>query len=195
MTYHFVNLISWYDVKNLSSASVVQADSLSLVFIARLFGYRLTKMSGVAFSNRLSFVSNEIVLSAKDGSWGSARVEVLPFFSPSLDDLNVKQISEAIKEYSNVYIGVSSPKQDYLAKALQKIYPEKHFFCLGAALYVDFADDTHNWLRFLRLQPKRTIIKIAMTFQEVIKLIFIRRLRREFREFLEQLSDGLTQRT
>lgn len=186
MTYHFVNLISWrffiYPIQN----SKIQIDSISLQFIALCFGRPIRRNSGLSvninYSESIFLVSN-------------SRSELEPsIVLPTFDNINEVTIGleliKSIEKFKSIYIGITSPKQDKLARLIQDVYPEKSIYCLGAALYSDynFGNVGLNWLYLLIKQPKRTIKKLILTSNEILRLVLYKKDRKLFRSFIDNLN-------
>ena len=190
MVYHFVNLVSWKTVSEISSGSKVAIDSISLALISKLFGYHFERRSGVAEMQSIDFSSMDIVLSAKEGVWGRAQTFVLPFVQ-SVEEMDFDVLLKAIANSQRVFLGISSPKQDILAKKLEDKFPDKEYYCLGAALYVSFNSDRFTWFFFLFEDPRRTLKKLFLTFRAFLEIIVNPVTRSKFRTWLVDINQEL----
>jgi hypothetical protein len=104
----------------------------------------------------------------------------LPFFDVvSLPD-HIASILKALPEDTRVGIGISSPKQNYLAALMHALRPDLEYHCLGAAITVHFAQrcgkppalsgSSFEWLKFLVWSPRRTLGKIVTTLGEMLAI-------------------------
>ena len=114
---------------------------------------------------------------------------VLPFWE-TLNDIALEQkLIDQLKDKSNIVIGISSPKQDFLAELLNEQYPQKKFYCLGAPVYTNPIYNT-EWVivtlgTMLFANPKRTILKIVSSINSFLKaIIFERHQLKTFSEYL-----------
>jgi hypothetical protein len=188
MTNHFVNLVSWkYFIKKQSDKRNIFIDSLSLYFCCRLFGFSTKKISGVNYFHNNVDIENSLFLLSEDNDLFKNSI-VLPFWN-SIDDVSLDDsLIKKIDEYESIVIGISSPKQDYLADLINDLYSEKNIFCLGAAVYTSsnslISDKfTLNWLTMMLSDFSRFKVKIRITIKELLSIIFISRSRKNFREF------------
>ena len=191
MTYHFVNLISWEffvdnGISNINKK--LKVDSLSLSIMIKLFGYNNHRFSGLKFYNENNFESNIFLVSSINNNFTNSFV--LPFWK-NINDIKLnKEIISKIEEYENIIIGISSPKQDSLSFKINKIFPNKNIYCLGAAIYekystkIDFLNI--NWILFLIKKPKRTFYKIYQTVKEILKILFMKKNRIKFKMFCSE---------
>lgn len=191
MTHHFVNLISWeffVDNRNSNFNKKLKIDSLSLSIMVKLFGYNNNRVSGLKFYNENNFENAVFLVSSITGNFTNSFV--LPFWK-NINDIKLnKEIISEIQKYENIIIGISSPKQDSLSFKINKIFPNKNIYCLGAAIYEKYSlkfDFLHiNWIFFLIKQPKRTFFKISKTIKEILKILFIRKHRIKFKLFCSE---------
>ena len=193
MVHHFVNLVSWsYFVRDRTIDSRISLDSISIVVISRLFGYRIKRMSGFQFYSRHFREENTIYLTAYFLPGKESQI-VLPKWEYS-SDIELDKSIKRIECFNNVVIGISSPKQDILGSILAKEFPLKNIYCLGAALYTE-PNHTKldkyflNWLMLLFIQPRRTFKKIYLTIVAAVCLAINRNQRKKFRKFLYQNFD------
>lgn len=193
MIYSFVNLVSWryFCVKHLDHN--VYLDSASIRFMARRYGLLINEtqcVSGVKyFNDNRNFLTQSILLGAKENKTFTDSY-ALPFWKDSNDIALDENIIEAIGDHKVIVIGISSPKQETLARKIHdKIGPNIDIYCLGAAVNFESFSDSKSfsflWFKFLLQSPQRTLRKIELTFKEMV-LIFIRRRRsKEFLEFCD----------
>ena len=195
MTNHFVNLVSWrYFIKTtITNKRNIFIDSLSLWFCCRLFGISMKKKSGVWFFHNNIDKENSFFLLSEDNNLLKNNI-VLPFWKSineiSLDNL----IIQKIEAYESIVIGISSPKQDYLADLINDLSPEKNIFCLGAAVYTssnNLRSDklSLNWLSMMLNDFNRFKEKIRITIKEFLLIIFISKSRENFKLFLKTLKN------
>ena len=194
MTNHFVNLVSWrYFINKNSDKRNIFIDSLSLYFCCRLFCFSTIKTSGVYFFHNNIDIENSIFLLSENNNLFKNNI-VLPFWKSideiSLDNLLIKKIDV----YESIVIGISSPKQDYLADLINDLYPEKNIFCLGAAVYTssnNLRSDklSLNWLSMMLNDFNRFKEKIRITIKEFLLIIFTSKSRENFKFFLKTLKN------
>jgi hypothetical protein len=188
MTHHYVNLISWkYFIQN-SANSKIYIDTLSLQFLMLIFGCPTKRRSGI---DQFVLRPNAIFLASKSPSVEEDGVYVLPFFN-SLEEVKLNNdIIESVRNYKYIYIGISSPKQDKLAKLLSDVFPEKEVYCYGAALGGEkrkLGKLGLNWLMLLLDNPKRFRQKIKLTSKEFIKIVFNKGYQKKFKLFIKQYN-------
>lgn len=194
MTNHFVNLVSWrYFIKKYSDKRNIFIDSLSLYFCCRLFGFSTKKTSGVYFFHNNIDIENSIFLLSEGNNLFKNYI-VLPFWK-SIDEISLDNLLiQKIEAYEYIVIGISSPKQDYLADLINDLYPEKNIFCLGAAVYTssnNLRSDklSLNWLSMMLNDFNRFKEKIRITIKEFLLIIFISKSRENFKFFLKNLKN------
>lgn len=131
MTYHFVNLVSWkFFSEKVSDRQIIYVDSLSLQFMCLLFGRKIKRISGVSYFNN-SLESIEAFYLTTSVYKSNAHF-VLPFWRKIEEIVLTNDLILAIKQDSNLVIGISSPKQDKLAELIISRFPDKTVYCLGA---------------------------------------------------------------
>lgn len=193
MVFSFVNLVSWrfFCVKHLNHK--VYLDSASIRFVARLHGRLINEaqsISGVKyFSDNRKTLTQSILLGAEENKTFTDSY-VLPFWKDSNDIALDENIIEAIGDHKVIVIGISSPKQEILARKIyDKIGPNIEIYCLGAAINFESSSDSKSfsflWFKFLLQSPQRTLGKIELTFKEMVLIFFRRRRSREFLEFCD----------
>lgn len=194
MTNHFVNLVSWkYFIKKSSDKRNIFIDSLSLWFCCRLFGFSTDKQSGIYFFHKNIDVENSFFLLSEDNNLFKNSL-VLPFWK-SIEEISLdNSLIKKLEPYESIVIGISSPKQDFLADLINNIYPEKNIFCLGAAVYTspkNLKGDKLgvNWLSLMLNDFIRFKEKIRITIKEFLLIIFISKSRTNFKLFLKNLKN------
>ncbi len=194
MTNHFVNLVSWkYFIKKSSSKRNIFIDSLSLWFCCRIFGFSTKKKSGIYFFHKNIDIENSFFLLSKDNNLFKNNI-VLPFWK-SIDEISLdNSLIKKLESYESIVIGISSPKQDFLADLINNLYPEKNIFCLGAAIYTSSKNLKSdklgvNWLSMMLNDFSRFKEKIRITIKEFLSIIFISKSRENFKLFLKTLKN------
>jgi hypothetical protein len=194
--YSFVNLVSWQHFITPARNEVdrkIFFDSMSINLLAFLVtGKRIHLYSGVDyFLNQVKNAETDCFLVANK----SVRFEnlfVLPQFNGMCEDELNNVDWTFINSFKKVYIGISSPKQEKLAEFLQKKYGMVDYFCLGAALYVkpeEFRNSKLKFLVFLKKDYRRSITKIKATLVQILRIVFLSKIREEFREFVLKETD------
>ena len=195
MTNHFVNLVSWrYFIDNTTTNKRnIFIDSLSLWFCCRLFGVSVKKISGLWFFHNNIDPEQSIFLLSVDNNLYKNSI-VLPFWK-SIEEISLNNLPiQEMEAYESIVIGISSPKQDYLADLINDLYPEKNIFCLGAAVYTfsnNLVSDklSLNWLSMMLKDFNRFKVKIRITIKEFLRIIFISNSRENFKIFLKNLKN------
>jgi hypothetical protein len=134
MTIHFSNILTYHHFNEVDFQRKIYVDGFLLqlaIFFVKFKWVR--KRSGLNFHESLN-VNDYFYLLASDRSF-TQNTFILPYWN-RLEEITLNQeILSSIKQFKNVIIGISSPKQDLLAELLIKDSPDKNFFCLGAAVY------------------------------------------------------------
>ena len=181
MIYHYLNLccVDWLagvSPSELANERIL-CDSLSLKLKLNLLGFRPKLVPGTSQCKQmrvhasdssaaflLPFVMPEIKSQL-----------VLPVFSdPENDPIEgVIQFLSSASDIKIVYICISSPKQNLLARRLSKVFPEMVFFCVGGAISMIDKVNTRGfdylvgsglqWITFMFKDPKRGFKKILQT--------------------------------
>ena len=189
MTHHFVNLVSWkYFAFNVKPHRKIHVDSLTLKMMFRLFGRNTERLSGVGYFGTSNFPEKTIFLTSS--SYNSKYCYVLPFWKTIHEIILTADIKAQIKDFQSIVIGISSPKQDYLADLIVEHFPNKEVFCLGAAIYekktAKWIDNLGlNWFTMMVKNPQRFLKKIYITFRSANRIIFSKKERILFRSFME----------
>lgn len=176
MTHHFINIFTYkYFLKNKENAKFHLDGFLLQVLFALKFHKWIKKNSGLMFYYQQEF-RNEIYLTAFPLDDHRQSI-VLPNWD-SLENVRVsKNILEKLKKFDSIIIGISSPKQDFLAQQILKVYPEKNIYCLGAAIYTKPLLNSDNVLNtsltMLFSNPLRYSKKVYKSLAIFISSIFI----------------------
>jgi hypothetical protein len=202
---HFINIACWYhffeSFKNSDTTrSAIFCDSISMRILCGFFGIRnLDYRTG----------SSEIETIYK--AMGGKEMTVLsPFYIPFFGDDQIvlekelvdfdyvtSNISGSIAFNHNVFIGISSPKQNLLAMKLAQLRPDLKIYCLGAVIatfkdieQVDRMSRKSNtgfeWLFHLKRDPSRFFNKIRLMSVALLKILF--KDREKFSMFGSQLE-------
>lgn len=117
----------------------------------------------------------------------------LPFFEAVTVPPDLAETLMALPANTRVGLGISAPKQNYLAAAMHALRPDLEYHCLGAAV-AGYAPQGNGavpaltgsgfeWLKFLIVSPKRTWSKIVATVREFLSIRLHRPSRNEFARF------------
>ena len=193
MTFHFINLVSWrfFAEKKLHN-SILYCDSLTFSLLARLCKKKIKRISGVSRVNSIHGNNSGYLVS--DYSPHENRLK-LPYWK-NLDDVKITdKILDFCKNYKTLVIAISSPKQDKLAMLINDIYPEKEIYCFGAALNTNeklkFLDKFgFMWLGFLFQSPLRTLNKIFITSDSILKILTDKQLRINFIDVIAKIKNN-----
>lgn len=171
MTVHFANILTYHYFDKVEFQRKINVDGFLLQLAILFVKFKwVKKKSGLIFHETIR-KENYFYLIASE-TVPLHNFLVLPFWS-HCDDIALNQeILDTIKPYENVVIGISSPKQDVLSELLTVKFPNKNFYCLGAAVYTSSVFNTELLINTLGTmlfsQPKRTVIKI---FKSVIPFL------------------------
>lgn len=194
MIFHYVNLLNWNWIyfNTYRSRSIINIDSLSLLFCIRLIVKNavLERRSGVKMWKELE--KNEVDIFLVSHSIGLERECVLPIFRSSEEIENwYSENQERLKKVQNIVIGISSPMQDKLAVYIhskKNVNVQLDIYCLGAALYNEhnlvFDKLMMNWFIMLLNNPRRFLLKIKLTALEMISLTN-KKNRSDFKNFVK----------
>lgn len=198
MIYHYVNLVMWEDISVSFDANSERCycDSITMLIAARLCGIRLTRRPGTqaiqALRSSLTASSTLVLAKNAEPNPDGFQVFALPWYDSFIYIPAKLKATISQSKPHTLLVGISSPKQNELARQLQKITPKSDIFCLGAALnYNNDAGPGRNilsqwsleWMSFLYRQPRRTILKIGATIQVFIMLCVKRAYRKKFSQF------------
>lgn len=194
MIHSFVNLVSWrYFIRLDEKKSVkINIDSTSLTVCCWLFGVPVKRYSGISHYHGMQNVESALYLVPMEK--GFHRNEIgLPFWadleSISIDD----DVLKRCRKNNCIILGISSPKQDLVARIIQKECPNADIYCLGAAvssLSIDTLFDSMalGWFSLAFRNPVRFYSKMSITISEIFKILFDKRTKEEFKSFLMNVS-------
>ncbi len=202
MIHHYVNLVCWRAVFRMydPQRDRVWIDSASLRILVRWVKPEAAYRPGTTALKLFGLDSNShgnwFFLTAKPLSNISAKHQfVLPFFADVHVPGDLASIINRLPAGTNIGIGISAPKQNYLAATLHLIRNDLEYHCLGAAisnldrsnkqknLNSFFSGTGFEWILFLAKSPRRTMTKILSTLHELIAVMFNASLRAEFKVF------------
>ena len=203
--YHFINLVCWEQFDEYYSlGDQVFLDSRSICLVARVVGRSASRFPGVSMASEfreLKPLDNVYRLTAHP----SNAIKNSSFCLEMIEDIRGYSVQGALLDFllqipkgKDLLIGISSPKQNILAKKILQIRPDLHVFCLGAALNMVEQETNvfssipilseQEWLKFLILHPLRTIKKILFTFIEVFRILWLPEVKKRFLGFLENAT-------
>lgn len=197
MIHSYINLVTWryfYHYENPPTENKkFYVDSISLLLLIKLLIGKCEKFSGMDYLEGFLKRTREedfIALGTLAINEKYSNTHVLPFWK-NLVEIEIDQsIINQVKDFKHVLIGISSPKQEILAKKINEVFPDIEIYCLGAAL-----DSVQNlrynyfpkWIILLIMKPKRTVRKLAKTIKEFFSLLLIRKRRAQFTEYFRQI--------
>jgi UDP-N-acetyl-D-mannosaminuronic acid transferase (WecB/TagA/CpsF family) len=199
MIYNFVNLVSWKFVDEINDDnSCIYLDSISIRLLSRLFNVKPQAVSGIEFAMNYQLNDNNIFLLPEyNVKLSKENVFILPYIK-NVNIFDITDIKKFINIHNpiNVFIGISAPKQDYLAHRLSVFFPNINFYCLGAALNIKYSSHylisnfflklNLNWLFFIIFYPVRTMRKIICTFLLFSEIILFKSMRDRFIYFINK---------
>lgn len=186
--HHFVNLVSWKAHLRLEPGEY-HIDSVSLQWLNYLYtGMWIGRVSGLAFINRLNLEECDII--------SAYNIDCADYVAPNLESYNdIKRYAEEILSVlskDKLVLGISSPKQDSLARVLRKYGYEGQIYCLGAALYernelINVDRLGLNWLYMLFKNPVRGTKKVIITILNIFKIVCNKNERNAFKNTMKVL--------
>jgi hypothetical protein len=190
MTVHFSNILTFTHFKPVSWERRIYVDGFLLqiaLFVVTFKFYR--KRSGLNFHEDMNKKLNSYLLAEYVN--GIESYIILPFWGSTKDIVLSQDLIHWIERKDRLVIGISSPKQDYLAELLNKRFPGKEFFCLGAAVYAKPIIKSENvlvtWSTMFFRAPRRTIAKFRRSIIVFVKTILFKR--NEIKLFSKLISD------
>lgn len=192
--HHFLNLVVWdavnEEIRNKKTDTVkdiLYCDSWSMLLMMKAFDFSGQRNPGTQFLQKLSStidVKFLILSSGMEIIESYAIIQTLPknvipgnFLMPELDE-----------NIDTVIIGISSPKQNLIARQIAIANPHiKDVYCLGAAVDLILSKrkiKDPNLLSFIFFYPRRTIIKILQSIKSALSILFLAKARHEFNEFI-----------
>jgi hypothetical protein len=198
MIHHFPNFVCWKEIYKIydKSRDIVYLDSVSCYVLGVFFGVIGNYFSGPEMAHNLSKKTLEeyhFLLAEEICDIDKTKKLVLPFKSSFIGDKSVLTFINSVPVNGKVILGVSSPKQNVLASYLFTVRPDLEYFCLGAAVKQTWGLKVGNtrlrgtgfqWIEFLIFQPKRTLIKQAITWAEIVAILSSRRQIKLYRNFV-----------
>lgn len=170
----------------------IHIDSISLSFCCWCFGVKKGRLSGVHYYNEMKDTEAALYLVARQSDIFNNEI-VLPYWT-TLDSISLdEELIKSCRNFSCIILGIASPKQDVLARLIQKECPDADIYCLGAAissLKIDTVFDSLGlgWFSMGIRHPLRFYQKIVITIRESVKIFIDQDIRKEFRSFLENLN-------
>jgi hypothetical protein len=204
MIYHHLNIPSLtYFLKIDILEQTFFVDSLSLRLVCLILGLDKPRVPGsIHLKGLLEDPQSSVFLTAY--SSGFENEIILPFFKTFEDIENYNWHSFAKPMGDNplitkCFLGVSSPKQNLIAQKLQKILPNIDYFCIGA-IADNRVIENGFILKFLSkynvefafhffLNPRRTVLKLAIMSSFFIKFIFSKKFRKTIFNYLIHFAD------
>ena len=203
MIHHYINLVCWRAMIDIYDPhrDVVWVDSVSLRKLVRRWRTDAAYRPGTIVLSQIGPGT------PNGGSWYFLTAAPLPNLPPEMQyilpyftEITVStELSHALAGLApgtRVGIGISAPKQNYLAAALHSLRPDLEYHCLGAAVaglkgsYDSAPKGSHlsgsglEWVRFLITSPTRTLRKILITAREIWSVLLQKRSRAAFKEFV-----------
>jgi hypothetical protein len=180
MIFHFVNILTWeFFAEDRSEGSIIFIDGFLLqLAIFLTTGKWFNKKSGLNYYHNNQWSDSTLFLTS-DGVQGFRNELSLPIW----DDIKSLNIStsflESISKFENIVIGISSPKQDFLALEIAKVYPNTRIYCLGAALYTRRVLNSEyvfvTMLTMLLNNPRRFVLKVFSSGRSFVSTMFSKR--------------------
>lgn len=189
MSYHFINLVSWKFFKKRDVNIFLFVDSISLWLLCLIFGKKTFRNSGYRVFHSLSNFDSTLFLVSDLKKSNSNQIQ-LPFWRTENDIVLEEKLVNEIQKYDRIIIGISSPKQDYLAFLISLKFPSKEIYCLGAAIYTssnlrNFDKLGFTWFGLMLKDFKRFRSKMYKTLISIFLILFHSKTRKEFREFVK----------
>ena len=207
MVLHYPNLVCWHEVfcSVRAKQDVVNIDSISAAFLAKILGMEVVVRPGLEEATRLRNANLPIyfLLPHAVSSIDSERALVLRPAASVDGDVEVRQFISGLPAEATVVVGISSPKQNRLAVNLSSQRPDLTFYCLGAAVDAAWGGSAESlrskfpshssWLFFLIRDPARTSRKIWQTVSGFLRVICSEKLRSEYRALCIQSNGKFTE--
>jgi hypothetical protein len=199
---HFINLVCWSSVDDVLLESSLKhevfCDSISFKLVLSLIGFTCNRKPGSSIiPNDLFYLNRSDVLfiTPYDMPQFSSYI-ICPNLENEIDYKNFAQTlfyKYSDKNINEIWIGISSPKQNKLALEILLLFKNPRIYCVGAALQ-DVNQGT-NYKRWSRLgiewikrsfgDPFRSIKKIFQTVLAIIKIISSTKERNKLKLFAE----------
>lgn len=191
---HFVNLIRWEDLLEIMKETSIKknysqsfyCDTISLEILSFFFSKNVLRFNGPTALKAVKKRGNIQYLVAKPMNFSAT---VLPTLDKK--ELFEKFINSFVIEKSNIVIGISSPRQNFLALEIAKknhTNIDTKIWCFGAAIYNQnsLVFSRLRFLSFFLSNPLRVINKVLLTIKEIFKIIFFKK--KDFKEFCTYLE-------
>ncbi|WP_339953571.1 hypothetical protein [Yoonia sp. 2307UL14-13] len=204
MIHHYINLVCWREMLDIydSQRDVVWVDTFSLHKLVKIWHKNVQYRPGTSILERIGPESSQdaphwFFLTAHqiDGI-PLENQYCLPVFRDEIVlPASLAKCLEGLAPGVHVGIGISAPKQNYLATALHRLRPDLEYHCLGAAIQGYYTENGQNprksiltgsgfeWIRFFWMYPARTWNKIECTLRELWLLQTQKKSRDAFRKF------------
>lgn len=192
--HHFLNLVVWdavneeiRDTTTDTVKDILYCDSWSMLLMMKAFGFSGRRNPGTQFLQKLSSSINVKFLILSSGMEVIEAYAIIQNLTKNLipDTFLIPKLDEDVDA---VIIGISSPKQNLIARQIAVANPHtKNIYCLGAAvdLILSRRQIKHpNLLSFIFFYPRRTFIKIIQSIQSVLAILFLASTRHKFNEFI-----------
>ena len=204
MIHHYINLVCWRSMLKIyePERDIVWVDSISLLRLLSRFGcsasylpghFILRMMGPYRNSNNEWFFLTSSYLNAINKN----DQIVLPLINDNRLPSNVVAKIQGLKSGTIIGIGISSPKQNFLAAELYKIRSDLEYHCLGAALaqlgHVEqnefktllLSKKGFGIIWFLLTQPRRTVSKLMITLKEYLLISLSPHHKEKFKQFMK----------
>lgn len=195
MIYHFINLIGWekiYDAE-FQENELFFADSISIKFLAEiLLRKKIKRNSGPSFLAEFrKFKSpNFCIICSKKTKYTSDKNYILEADKEISEPFQYGvKISQEIKDYDYVLLGVSTPKQNLIAKGIHSQNKSQKIFTFGAIIDdlilerdipTKIQKNGFEWFYRFFLDPKRSLTKYYQTIHSIISILLNKTKRAKF---------------
>ena len=200
---NYLSLIGWKEIYFRKCVnSIYYIDSLSLLFLAKIFNKKVEYLPGAKALNSMDLRSEEFYFLTPYflPQYRSNKQYVLEDFNKEVFlSKNLNNWLNKINAESSLLLGIASPKQNKLATLIAKKY-SFNIHCFGAALIEKDTSDFKyiskwsgkglEWFFRLTLNPNRFFHKVLLIFFEIIRLIFSKENRRIFNAFLIEVQNA-----
>lgn len=197
--YHHIGLIGWHEC-TFKGSDVVFCDSLSLKFMAAIFGIKLKYLPGALSVKNLDLndSQNFYLCPHELSSFPREKCFILPFQTDwSHIDGTLRETISRLDNNTTVYVAISSPKQNKLATMINEQF-NLSVHAVGAAL-LDLNSSQSFWIRLVSgrglewlvralYSPKRFFSKIFVIQREVVKIILSAAYRKRFIAFCRSIE-------
>lgn len=183
-------------------SSIFWCDSISLKVLTMAFGYNVQWKPGTVCVDEIvekADQSTTLILASHKGLKNyPAKVIELPVYSEKIYiPEDVKYILD--EDFENIYIGISSPKQNLLSIELNKHFPNSNIHCAGAAVGLafksnrqrggfDFSKTGFEWFVLFVKNPRRGVVKIIQTLCSIYDIFRYKNVRSDFKKFASKLE-------